>query len=292
MIHFFHVLFVVFLSGNLLGMETNQQIIPFLPYAIAQSGTYTLAPSIEYKPTVRGNFFDSALRIHNGANVILNLNNMTLDAYGKKYAIDSRGAQSVFVYRGIIKNADILVNCFYNNVQLIDVIILKCPFMMNSIVLQDEYALNQLVLHSSACKPVKRIESRNFSPVIIASLPRVIMYSGIYYLSSDLYERPSFKKEHFNCAIRIRNKANVALNLNGHVLDAEGRTFGIDANGAKSIFVCNGTIKNADRAISSLNNNVWIKDICIDNCKYAVIETTEQKTNTNNLRYSNCGQEK
>lgn len=293
MIHLFHVLLGVFLSGNLVGMEPVTHIIPFLPYTIARSGSYTLAPCIQYKNTVRGDFFDAALRIHNGANVVLNLNNMTLDAHGKKYALDTRGAQSVFVYRGIVKNADTLVNCFYNNVQFMDVILLKYNTFMSNNISLPEYTLNQSVVHSFGSGELANSSNpQSSSAVIIKSLPCTILLSGTYYLSSDARERTAFKKKHFDCAIRMCNGANVVLNLNGHVLNAKGRTFGIDANGAKSIFVCNGTIKNADRAISSLNNNVCIKDICVDNCKYAAIETTEQRTNTNNLQYNNCGDEK
>jgi hypothetical protein len=269
--------------------QQNPLIIPFLPYTIAQSGTYVLAHSIEYNDTVRGDFLDSAIKIGNGANVVLNLNNTIFDAHEKKYAIDATDAGSIFVFGGSIKNADVIVKCFCNNVRLIDTLVSKYTTVMDDTISLHEAALYQSNLQLYVpCKPVRSSKKQGSAAVIIGLLPYTITRSGSYYLSSNVGEKSAVKKTHFDSAIRIYNNANVVLNLNGNTLDAANRTFGVDANGSQSLFLCNGTIKNAVRALSSLKNDVWLENVIIERCKYSSIEVTPEKTHITNVNYINC----
>lgn len=123
------------------------------------------------------------------------------------------------------------------------------------------------------------------SPVYINSLPRTIAQSGLYFLSPTVYERPGFKHDHFSSAIRVYNNTNVVLDLNGNTLNANGRVFGIDANGAYSVCIVNGTIINAVRPISSLNNTLVVVDVHSTQCVYSSIESTPRTTYLKNVSY-------
>ena len=125
------------------------------------------------------------------------------------------------------------------------------------------------------CMDVKR--------VTITTLPVIIRGSGVYTLSADIVDSQDGKKHKpFASAIRIFNNANVVINLNGHTLDAGGRTFGIDANGANRLMIYNGAIEGAQRALSSLNNDVTLCMVHTDQCTYP-IETTPTRTKISDI---------
>ena len=145
-------------------------------------------------------------------------------------------------------------------------------------------AFNQLAIGTNPDSRTINVRS-NHHPIGINSLPRTIAQSGLYCLSPDVYERPGFKQDHFSSAIRVYNNAAVVLDLNGNTLDAHGRVFGIDANGAHSVYVANGTITNAVRPISSLNNPVVVMDVHITQCVYSSIESTPRTTYLKNVSY-------
>jgi hypothetical protein len=117
----------------------------------------------------------------------------------------------------------------------------------------------------------------------INELPLIIRSSGTYTLAPDVVDNQAGKKHKpFSSAIRVLKNATVVIDLNGNTLHANGRTFGIDGNGAKSLVVRNGTIKSATRAISSLNNDVSLFAVCTENCTYP-IETTAVRTTLSDI---------
>ena len=120
-------------------------------------------------------------------------------------------------------------------------------------------------------------------------LPCVINSSGSYQLSSQAMYHLYTRRSHFDSAIRIYNNARVALDLNGNVLQGNGRTFGVDANFAASVFIYNGTISGATRAISSLNNEVRMMNVRVYACASSSIETTKDKTHMDNVSFVSCG---
>jgi len=118
---------------------------------------------------------------------------------------------------------------------------------------------------------------------VVTQLPIIIRSSGVYTLSADVVDKQvGTKHKPFSSAIRVLENATVVIDLNGSTLDADGRTFGIDGNGAKSLVVRNGTIKSATRAISSLNNDVELSALCTESCTYSM-ETTAARTTISDI---------
>jgi hypothetical protein len=125
----------------------------------------------------------------------------------------------------------------------------------------------------------------------IKSIPCIISSSGYYRLSDQVQCKFNVKrKQHFSAAIRIYNNAYVILDLNGSILNANGRTFAIDANFAKGVVIYNGKIVGANQAVSSLNNDVFIQNVTAYNCAHSSFETTQDKTYLNHVKFVHCGE--
>ena len=104
-------------------------------------------------------------------------------------------------------------------------------------------------------------------PVIsITSIPYVIKKSGSYRLSPDAIDKGGTRKK-FGAAIKIYNNVDVALDLQGAILDAHGRHFAIDANFAHSLYLSNGIITGATIGIGGLYSYVVLDNVTIENCK-------------------------
>ncbi len=123
---------------------------------------------------------------------------------------------------------------------------------------------------------------------IIKRIPCRINKSGEYIVDENV-TYADVKPKHFDSAIRVFGDVDVAINLNGQTLNAQSRTFGIDANGARSVFIFDGEIAGAKRGVSSLGNNVLLQNITIKRCESSSIETTPEKTRKINVNFSECG---